>query len=133
MSVRRQLGITKTHRHLVLRRTSEQRHRRRARHLALKPGVDLDLVFHVPARKKSGERELRINDQVGPTRLGLVHQGEHPWDDDLPAIGPLDRTHLGRGNIDDSHGSAFSLSFHAAPTEDIANRRYMLSERLFRY
>jgi hypothetical protein len=104
MSVRRQLGIAKTHRHLIFRGAREQRHGRCVRHLALKPGIDLGLIFHIPARKKCGECQLRINDQVCSGSPGLVHQSEHALDDDLPAIGTLDRPHLSGCDVDDSHG-----------------------------
>ena len=87
MAVGRQFGIAEIHRHPVLRRTLEQRPGRRVRHLALEPGVDLGLILHVPARKERRQRQLRIDDEVGAVRLGLVHQREHALDHGLPAVG----------------------------------------------
>ena len=104
MPVRRQLGIAEAHGDLTLRGSREQRHRRRVRHVVLEPGVDLGLILHVPTRKKGGERQLRINDQICSARLGLVHQSEHAADDSFATVGPLDRTHLSGGDIDDTHG-----------------------------
>ena len=104
MAVRRQLGIAEAHRHLVFGRAGKQRHRRRIRHLALEPGVDLGLILHVPAREKRRQRQFGIDDQIGPARLGLVHQRNHARNDGLAALGALNGAHLGGGDIDDTHG-----------------------------
>ncbi len=103
MPVRRQLGIAKIHCDLVLRGAFEQGPRCCIRHLALEPGVDFGLILHVPAREERGERELRVDDQIGAFRLGFVHQRDHALDDGFAAFGFLDRTQLGGGNIDDAH------------------------------
>jgi len=126
MPVRRQLGIAEAHRHLILRSALEQRHRRRVRHLALEPGLDLGLILHVPARKESGERQFRINDQIRPAPFCLVHQGEHARDNGFPAFGSLDRAHLSGGNLDNTHGRTFSLlSLRAELAKNGANRRLL--------
>src|SRR6202040_1968514 len=118
--------------------TREQGHCRCVRHLALEPGIDLGLIFHIPARKKCGECEFRINDQVCASGLGLVHQSEHALDDDFPAIGTLDRPHLSGRDIDDSHSDLpgyFNLKLdwtkkeqfeRVAPPQSIAHLRSVL-------
>ena len=122
VSVRRQFGIAKTHSHLVPSGALEQRLRRRVRHLALEPAIDLGLILHVPARKECGERQLRIDDQVGAAGFGFIHQRDHALDDGFAAIGFLDRAHLGGGDIDNAHGKAFSvplLGLHCINMEQI--------------
>jgi hypothetical protein len=103
MPVRRQFGISEAHRHLVPRGALEQRLRCRVRHLPLEPGIDLGLIQHVPARKECGEGQFRIDDQIGALGFGLIHQRDHALDDGFAAVGFLNRTHLGGGNIDDAH------------------------------
>ena len=103
MPIRRQFGIAEIHCDLVMGGSLEQRPCRRIRHLALEPGIDLGLILHVPARKKGGECELRIDDQISTLRLGFIHQRDHALDDGVAAVGFLDRAQLGGGNIDDAH------------------------------
>ena len=109
MPVRRQFGIAKAHGHLISRGALEQRRRRHIRHLPLEPAIDLGLVLDIPARKECGQRQLRIDDQVGARRLGFIHQRDHALDDGFAAIGPLDWAHLGGGDINSAHGKAFSV------------------------
>jgi hypothetical protein len=103
MPIRRQLGIAKIHRDLVVGGALKQRPGRGIRHLTLEPGIDLGLILHVPAREERGERELRIDDQIGAFRLRFIHQRDHALDDGFTAFGFLDRTQLGGGNIDNAH------------------------------
>ena len=104
MPIRRQFSIAKIHCNLVMGGSLKQRPCRRIRHLTFEPGVDLGLIFHVPARKERGECELRVDDQIGASRLGFIHQRDHALDDGFAAVGFLDRAQLGGGNIDDAHG-----------------------------
>ena len=105
MPIRRQFGVAKAHRHLMSRGTLEQRLGHHVRHLALKPAIDLGLILQVPAREERGERQFRIDDQIGAPGFRFIHQRDHAPDDRFAAVGFLDRAHLGGSDIDDTHGS----------------------------
>ena len=110
--VRGQLGVTEVHAHAVPGRPFEQRPNGGIGHLFLKPNIGLRPVGVVPARKKGRQRQLGVNNKVGTPSLGLIHQVEHPGDDDLARIGFLYGTELGGSNRDNAgHGLPFFAFF----------------------
>ena len=72
----------------------EQRPRRRVRHLALEPAVDLVLVGHPPARKKRRQRQFGKDDKPRTVAVRLAQQRAEPLDDRLAAVGAVYRTQL---------------------------------------
>src|SRR5262249_6269414 len=102
MPVGCELGIAKRNSNTILGCGFEQRPRRRARHFAFEPGVDLDWIGHVPAREECRKRELWIHYEIAAGGFRLGKQIQHPADDRLPALGFLDRTHLRTTNPQDS-------------------------------
>ena len=115
--VGRQLRIAERDADPVLRRALEQRPRRRVWHLALEPGIDLRLIGHVPARKERRERELGEHHEIAVLRLRLVEQIDHPPDHGLPAVRPLDRAALGRGDAQEpAHGRPVRFGISAQET-----------------
>ena len=103
----RQLGVAETHAHAVPAGAFEQGANGGIGHLLFEPDVGLGGIGVVPAREKSGQRQLRVDDQIGTLGLGLGHQVEHAGDDHLAGLGLLDGAELGRGNGDDAgHGGS---------------------------
>jgi hypothetical protein len=84
-------------------------------HLALEPAVDVHLVRHVPAGKKRGERQLRIDHEIAILCLRPIEQVEHAAGDHLPAVGLLYRAHLGAADAQYASQKLLPmLSFYAA-------------------
>ena len=97
----------------MLRRRLKQRPRGSVRHLPLEILIHIRLIFHVPARKKGGQRKLWKDHEIAAFLRGLLQQHDHPRHNGLTAIGLLDRTKLGStyGNI------AHHASIVSAPAE----------------
>src|SRR5450759_843121 len=101
----RQFGITKRQSNAMSRGPFEQRLCRSVWHFTLKPCVAFRLIGHVPAREKSRQRKLWINDQITIMRLRLLEQVDHARHNLLAAIVFVDWPHLGATDPQYAHGS----------------------------
>jgi hypothetical protein len=99
-AVHAQLGIAETEPDTESACLVEERARLRPRHLALEEGVHLALVFHPPAGKERGERELGKGHEIAAVRLGPVQESEQPLDHLRPGVGALYRPKLCRPHRD---------------------------------
>jgi hypothetical protein len=102
-----QLRIAEVEADTEPRRVLEQHLRLGTRHLALEEGVDLGLIFHVPAREEGRKRKLGKDDETAAALLGPDHQGAEPAHRACAAFIAGDRPHLRRADGEGaSHGAA---------------------------
>ncbi len=98
----RQLRIAQVKAYAQLARGLEQHPRLRTGHLAFVEGVDFGGIFHVPARKKRRQRQLRKHHQLAAHGMGLAQMREQALHDVAARVAALDRPKLRGRDIDDA-------------------------------
>ena len=101
-----QLGITEVKAHAQLPGEFKQRQRFSTGHAALEIAVQLVPVFEIPARKKGGQRQFGIDDDMGAQAMCLTHHGAQALHHACAGICFLHRPKLAQCDVDDTaHGN----------------------------